>query len=257
MTITAKNNKLIVLIKKLIDDRKYRYQTNLFVGETIRVIKSLLTSCNCQNLLVLDNNRNRQLLKNINNDKLNVTFINEQIYKYISSLSNGDGFIGIFKMPKLDLDIASNKKYLILNKLQNQTNLGLIIRSACAFNIDGIFITNQSVDVFHPDVIRYCMGNLSAIKIKCVTSLNDIIKPLKEHGYTVYATAINNNSKELQSIKFANSSAILIGNEGNGNTNEDIKLCDEVVHIRINKNVDSLNVAIATSIICYYLQSKY
>ena len=245
--ILSPQNKLIKLVKKVSSDKKYRDATNLFVGDGYRVVKQLVdNNIKFQNILISKNS------KYINQFK-NATIIPNNLFTQLSSLSNSDGVLGLFIKPKTTLEIKQNKKYVILNKLQNPNNLGSIIRTCVAFNIDGIFITNDSVDLFHPTIIRASMGSLFVIPIKFSTSLIDIVNSLKQNGYRCYATTINKQAKDIKEIQFEQSSAIVFGNEGNGLSAKEISLCDQQIYVNISSKIDSLNVASTVAIIAHKL----
>lgn len=245
--IQSSDNKLIKLVKKVISDKKYRDATNLFVGEGYRVVQQLINNkVKPQNILLSKN------CKYINRFR-DAIIVNNNIFSQISSLSNSDGVIGLFIKPKISFVIQSNKKYIILNKLQNPNNLGSIIRTCVALNIDGLFITNDSVDLFHPSIIRSSSGSLFDIPIKFSTSLSDVINTLKNKQYKCYATTLNKNAKEIDSITFEKSSAVVFGNEGNGLDKKEIGLCDEQIYINISSKIDSLNVASTVAIIAHKL----
>jgi TrmH family RNA methyltransferase len=245
--ILSPQNKLIKLIKKVISDKKYRDATNLFLGEGYRVVTQLLNhGVKSQNILVAKDSKYVTQFKD-------VSIIPSNIFSQLSSLANSDGVLGLFVKPKTTLEIKPNKKYIILNKLQNPNNLGNIIRTCVAFNIDGIFITNDSVDLFHPAIVRSSMGTLFGIPIKFSTSLVDVINNLKQNGYCCYATTINKQAKDINEITFENSSAVVFGNEGNGLNPKEISLCDKQIYIKISSHVDSLNVASTVAIIAHKL----
>jgi TrmH family RNA methyltransferase len=253
--ITSKQNKLIKSINKLFDDKKYRDTTNLFVAESFRVIETLIKNgFKCRNLLITHDSKYLNQIQQFENDGIMTSLINNEIYKSISTLANADGVMAVFNKQRSEFNIAPNKKYIILNKIQNPGNLGTIIRTAVGFNIDGIFITNDTVDLFHPAVIRSTMGACFSIPIKVSTSLTDVISELKRHKYTCYATTLNSTSQKVQDVKFAGSTVVLFGNEGNGLTDKEIQLCDESIYIPISQKVDSLNVATASAIIMYLMK---
>jgi TrmH family RNA methyltransferase len=253
--ISSKDNKLIKSINKLLNDKKYRDTTNLFIAESFRVVNTLIKNgFKCRNLLMTHESKYFSQVKQLEQQDIFISVINDDIYKSISSLANADGVIGVFIKQHNQLVITKNKKYIILNKIQNPGNLGTIIRTAVAFNIDGIFITNDTVDLFHPSVIRSTMGVCFSIPIMFSTSLIDVIGELKKHDYTCYATVLNKQSQKVDDIKFADSSAVLFGNEGNGLNEKEIKLCDESIYVPISDKVDSLNVSNAAAIIMYLMK---
>ncbi len=141
-----------------------------------------------------------------------------------------------------------NGNVIILDNLQDPGNLGTIIRSSVAFNIDTIIISDTSVDLYNPKVVRSTEGmifNLNIIR----RNLEGIIPVLKNLGYKIVGTDVNEGI-DVRNISKENV-AIIIGNEGNGMSENVKKLCDEFINIKINKSCESLNAGVAASIIMY------
>jgi TrmH family RNA methyltransferase len=254
--IVSHQNKLIKLVRKLLNDKKYRDQTNLFVAESYRVVKSLINNkVECQNLIIAHDARYLNEFKKLL-DPQKIILVSNDIIHSLTTLVTPEGVIGVFKKNLQPLKIKpQNGKYLILHQVQNPVNLGAILRTAVAFGLDGVFITNASVDVFHPLVLRTSMGTSALVGIQVSTSLSDVINKLHHLHYTCYATAITSNATSLEKITFDNNSAILFGNEANGLKSQELKLCDQTVSINIDRNkIDSLNIAAAVAIIIHWLK---
>lgn len=141
-----------------------------------------------------------------------------------------------------------NGNVIILDNLQDPGNLGTIIRSSVAFNIDTIIISDTSVDLYNPKVVRSTEGmifNLNVIR----RNLEGIIPVLKNLGYKIVGTDVNEGI-DVRNISKENV-AIIIGNEGNGMSGNVKEMCDEFINIKINKSCESLNAGVAASIIMY------
>ena len=141
-----------------------------------------------------------------------------------------------------------NGNVIILDNLQDPGNLGTIIRSSVAFNIDTIIISDTSVDLYNPKVVRSTEGmifNLNIIR----RNLEGIIPVLKNLGYKIVGTDVNEGI-DVRNISKENV-AIIIGNEGNGMSENVKEMCDEFINIKINKSCESLNAGVAASIIMY------
>ena len=141
-----------------------------------------------------------------------------------------------------------NGNVIILDNLQDPGNLGTIIRSSVAFNIDTIIISDTSVDLYNPKVVRATEGmifNLNIIR----RNLEEIIPVLKNLGYKIVGTDVNEGT-DVRNIRKENV-AIVIGNEGSGMSENIKELCDEFINIKINKSCESLNAGVAASIIMY------
>lgn len=179
------------------------------------------------------------------------TIVSEKVMKKMTTLTNIPRVIGVSK--KLNTrEIKGN--VLILDRIQDPGNMGTIIRSAAAFNIDTIIVGEGSVSIYNPKVVRASEGMLFHLNI-IEGNAYDYLKKLKEKNYTIYSTDVNGGD-ELSSCNFVGLSAIVIGNEGAGVSQDLSNLSDKKLYINMTENVESLNVGVATSIILYVLNEK-
>ncbi len=176
--------------------------------------------------------------------------VSSEVMKKISSLDNPPKVMGLCKM-KEEKEIG--KKVVILDDIQDPGNLGTIIRSSLAFNIDTIVLSLNTVDLYNPKVIRATQGMMFNINI-IRKNLVDIINELKDNNYTIYTTDVNNGTN-LKEIEKVDKYALIMGNEGNGVSSEISSMAEKKININTNKKVESLNVGVATSIILYELES--
>ena len=233
MDIKSTNNKLVKDWSKL-KLKKYRDISKTFLIEGDHLINEAIKSGYLDILITTD--------KDFNFDnKYNVT---KDIINKLSSLKNSDNkYIGISRYIKTK-DIEGN--VLILDNIQDPGNLGTIIRSAIAFNFNNIIVSNNTVDLYNDKVIRATEGLIYHINyIK--GNLKEEIKKLKELDYKIIGTKLNttNNIKNYKDSKLA----IIIGNEGSGISNNILNLCDLFVTIGMDNKVESLNAAVAASIL--------
>ena len=237
MVIESTSNNKIKKLKKL-HQKKYRDQEKKFLVEGIHLVKEAYLSGNLLEVILLDG-------ETLDFDT-NITYVNKDIIKYLSELETPYNIIGVCKY-------ADNKeignKVLMLDNVQDPGNLGTIIRSSLAFNIDTIILSKESVDLYNSKVLRATQGMNFHINIIRDDLKKNIIN-LKDKGYKIYTTNVNNGN-ELKSIKTPSKYVIIMGNEGNGVSEEISNLSDEKIYISMNKNCESLNVAVATSIILY------
>lgn len=137
---------------------------------------------------------------------------------------------------------------LILDRIQDPGNLGTIIRSAITFNFKTIILSNDSVDLYNDKVIRATEGMIFNINV-LRKNLIDYIPIIKNDGYSIIGTDVikGSNIKDIKDTK----KAIVIGSEGTGVSNNVKALCDSFVRINMNSDVESLNAAVAASILMY------
>jgi TrmH family RNA methyltransferase len=242
MLITSLNNEKIKEYIKL-KDKKYRKINNLFIIEGEHLVKEAYKKGLLKELILLDDTK---LDLDIDVDTIYVT---KEIINKITDLETSPNILGICKIANNDKLVGN--KYLILDNIQDPGNLGTIIRSAKAFNIDTIILSKDTVDLYNPKVVRATQGIMFHINI-VITDIEYIINELKKKGIKIFGTDVKNGMtpSSIPSIdkdKFA----LVMGNEGSGVKEEIKKLCDDNLYIKMNNEVESLNVAVATSIILY------
>ena len=171
--------------------------------------------------------------------------------RYLSELDTPPKMLGICTKLK-EQEIKG--KVLILDGIQDPGNLGTIIRSSVAFNIDTIILSEDTVDLYNPKVIRATQGMLFNINI-IKRDIKSTIEKLIKDNYKIYGTKVN-DGKNLKTIEKSKKFAIIMGNEGKGVKSDILDMCDEYIYINMNPLCESLNVAVATSIILYEFDSR-
>lgn len=137
---------------------------------------------------------------------------------------------------------------IVLDGIQDPGNLGTIIRSCIAFGFTNIILGDTSVDLYNPKVIRATEGMIFHINV-LRRNLLDFLPTLKGMDYKIVGTDVA-SGKDIRKLKKENI-ALVLGNEGNG-ISEDVKnLCDEFVNVKMSSNCESLNVGVAASILMY------
>lgn len=239
MIYTSINNDHIKEIKKL-NQKKYRDLNNKFIVEGEHLVLEGIKNNLVEEVLILED------LPNKYNVKTNYVSLN--VLKYITELDNPAKIIGICKKKN---DVIKGNHILILDNIQDPGNLGTIIRSAVAFNIDTIILSKIGVDLYNSKVIRATQGMIFNINI--VTSdLKEEVNKLKEKGYKILTTRVD-GGKLIRNLEKNDKFAIIIGNEGQGVSKELQNLSDEFIYIKMNEKCESLNAGVATSIILYEL----
>lgn len=234
--ITSVENKKIKEVSKLYN-KKYRKERKLFVVEGEHLVNEAYKHGLLVEVYSLDET-----------SYPNSEVVTESVMKKISNLDTISNIIGVCKF-KEENEIGN--KILILDDIQDPGNLGTIIRSSVAFNIDTIVLSKDTVDLYNSKVLRATQGMIFNINI-ITRDLYDFIYELKENNYKLYSTNVENGN-DLKNVKFEEKCAIIMGNEGNGVKKEIQDMCDENIYIKMNSLCESLNVGVATSIILYEL----
>ena len=238
MIYTSIDNEKIKEIAKL-KDRKFRKGSGLFLIEGEHLIKEAYKNGYLNKLIKLESTN-----MNLDVETINVS---EKVLKYLSSLETPT-VIGIAKQKN---DQIKGNKILVLDNIQDPGNLGTIVRSSVAFNVDTIVLSDDSVDLYNEKVVRATQGLIFYISV-VRGNIEEIVADLKRKEYKIYATKVN-GGKSLKNVERCKKFAIIMGNEGNGVSASLLNTCDEYLYIDMNKNCESLNVGVATSIILYEL----
>ena len=235
MLITSLENKKIKRIVKL-KNKKYRDKENLFIAEIPNIIKE----ANSLGLL-----KELYVKEGYNLDiSFNYDTVDEKVMNKIKTLPISN-VLGIIEKPKTG--VLKGDKYIILDNIQDPGNLGTIVRSALGFGIDTLIISNNSCDLYNDKVIRATEGAIFKLNI-VIGDLIPIIEQLQKDNINIYKTDVK-NGEDISTIN-DKKIAIIMGNEGTG-ISKDIKdIVKNNIYIK-TKNIESLNVGVATSIIMY------
>lgn len=161
--------------------------------------------------------------------------------------------LAIFRQPKEDvnpLEAIKNNLCIALDDVQNPGNLGTIIRLADWFGIEHVFCSSGCADLYNPKVVQSTMGAMARVKVH-YCNLPEMLASLPEHT-PVYGTFLD--GEDIYSKQLEQHGLIVMGNEGNGVSAEVRKLVTERLFIpnypKGRETSESLNVAIATAVIC-------
>ena len=234
MKITSLNNPKVIFWAKL-KMKKYRDIEHLFIVESEHLVTEALKKGIVKEIITTEEKEYEVPTYNVSTE----------IMKRISTLITPSKVMAVCEYLMPD-DIKGN--ILLLDHIQDPGNLGTIIRSAVAFNFSTIIVSEDTVDFYNDKVIRSSEGmifNINLVK----DDLLSIIPVLKEKGYKIYGTDVK-KGKNIKTID-NKQCAIIIGSEGKGMSIEVKELCDDFIYINMSKTCESLNAAVASSIIMY------
>lgn len=239
MLITSLDNKKIKELTKL-KQKKYRDINKKFIVETENLIKEAYIENRLEEIYLLEN-------ETLSFKPECPTYeVTEKVMDKIKNI-NTSKVIGIATQKENNEYIG--KRYLMLDRVNDPGNLGTIIRSAVAFNIDTLIVSEDTCDIYNDKVIRATEGAIFRLNI-VRENLEEAINNLNKLNINIYGTDVT-NGQNITTIPKDNF-CIIMGNEGQGISEKIKKLVNQNVYIK-TKNVESLNVAVATSIILYEL----
>ena len=274
--ISSKDNKKIKYIHSLMEKGSIRKKDKAFVVEGIKltdealeygkVVEVVCSERLYDELISGDLSGNRLLAendKNITNyvkKGSSLLVVSDTVFKSVSETKTPQGILAVVEMPDyglLDkgfLEQAYTKngkiKLLVLEDTADPGNLGTIMRTAEAAGVTGVIMGKGTVDIFNPKVVRSTMGSIFRLPFAYVEDLKETIRELKKQGISFYATHLK-GEKSYKDIKYSDKSAILVGNEARGLSNEVADLADTYVLIPMQGKVESLNAAVAAALMMY------
>ncbi len=254
MTITSKDNETIKHIKKL-KEKKYREESKEFIVEGIKMIEeALIEKAKIKSIIICDDCKNQgnipsSLMYEI--AKLDCIYVSEKVFNSITDVVNPQGIMAILEKPENNEKEINYKEniFLVLDNIQDPGNMGTILRTADSLNIKQIIVSKGSADIYNPKVVRSTMGAIYRVKIVEVEDLSKTIKEFKKHKIKVYATDLK-TEKSIYDVNYSKS-AIVIGNEANGVSEKILNDATDRIKIPMIGKTESLNAAVATSIILY------
>jgi len=241
--LTSVNNPYIKSLVKL-HDAKTRKEEKKFLVEGEHLVSEAYKSKYLDAIIYSDVKYQLDGVKNV--------YVNDAIIQKLSQTKTPQKVIGLCRF--IENKSLKPKRFLLLDNIQDPGNLGTLLRSALGFNIDKIYLGNGTVDIYNEKVVRASQGAIFHLDFEYDNLIN-VIKKLTSEGVTVYGTAVTNGI-ELDNIKIPEKFAIILGNEGSGINKEILKLTKQNIYIKTNPKLESLNVAIAGSIILYHFSKK-
>ncbi|MBP3668484.1 MAG: RNA methyltransferase [Bacteroides sp.] len=227
--------------------KKNRKEEGVFIAEGHKLVGDLLGHFPCKLIVALPN----WLEKNPKVTADEIIEVSPDELSRASLLKTPQDVLAIFGQPHYETstDVMKHSLCLALDDVQDPGNLGTIIRLADWFGIENIFCSHGTVDVYNPKVIQATMGALARVKLH-YCDLTSLISSLKE--IPIYGTFLDGNN--IYGEKLSQNGLIIMGNEGNGVSKEVSQLINKRLYIpnypTSRETSDSLNVAIATAIVC-------
>ena len=274
--ISSKDNKRIKYIRSLLEKGNIRKKNHQFVVEGIKLVDEALEYGKVLEVVCAESLYNELISGDLSGNRLlaendkNITnyvkkgssllVVSDTVFKSMSETKTPQGILAVAEMPDyrlLDkgfLEQAYTKngkiKLLVLEDTADPGNLGTIMRTAEAAGVTGVIMGKGTVDIFNPKVVRSTMGSIFRLPFAYAEDLKETIQKLKTQGISFYATHLK-GKKSYKDIKYSDSSAILVGNEARGLSDEVADLADTYVLIPMQGKVESLNAAVAAALMMY------
>ncbi|WP_026449784.1 TrmH family RNA methyltransferase [Aequorivita capsosiphonis] len=255
--ITSLQNPLIKQIILLQEKSRERRKTNLFVIEGLREISlalkggyALKTLLFCPEII---SEEDVFKLKESCNNETELIEITSEIYEKLAYRSSTEGILAVAHTKDLSLlnykPQTTNSLILIAEAPEKPGNIGALLRTADAANVDAVIIANPKTDLYNPNIIRSSVGCLFTNTI-ATGSTSEIISFLKQNNINIYCAALQ-AAVNYDTIDFKESTAIVVGTEATGLSEEWLKNSTQNIIIPMQGEIDSINVSVAAGILVF------
>ncbi|MCD8411942.1 RNA methyltransferase [Tenacibaculum finnmarkense genomovar finnmarkense] len=252
--ISSIQNPYIKDLLKLQDKSRERKKRGLFLVEGQREI-SLVIKGNYQidTILFVPDMFSLEDLKAIRVATASCIEITKEIYQKIAYRDTTEGVISVVKAKNFSLDAiqfeTKNPLILVFESIEKPGNIGAMLRTADAANVDAVFIANPKTDLFNPNIVRSSVGCVFTNQIGVGTS-EEIIDFLQEKNINIYSATLQ-NSNEYHKNDYTQATALVVGTEATGLTQIWRDKATQNINIPMQGQIDSMNVSVAAAILTF------
>lgn len=250
--ITSSANARVKHVMNLSKKAKARKTSGLFVAEGLRMFKEIPAD-RIDSLFVsegfLRDEAHKKLLSGMKYE-----VVSEDVFKIMSDTQTPQGILALVRQYDYraeDLLAAPGPAFLmVLENIQDPGNLGTILRAGEGAGVTGVLMSDATADIYNPKVIRSTMGSVFRVPFAYTEDLPASLKALKAGGIRLYAAHLNGRNN-YEKEDYTVDTGFLVGNEANGLTEGTAALADAYVKIPMKGKVESLNAAVAASVLMF------
>ncbi len=259
--ISSLHNEKVKALMALMNKPRERKERGLFICEGPKVYLEAVKAGLVDSVYVSDSFRGR-------NDDIapEAEVMSDDVFEKVSGTVTPQGVLTVTKMPEYTLEGLLSGKYkgdrpkdtlnlIILEDVRDPGNIGTIIRTAEGAGMDAVIMSQGCVDVFNPRVVRSTMGTIFRMPFIYVKDFQGTLDELQKAGTRLYAAYLpgSEDYRAVSNEDYAEK-GVIIGNEANGLTRETAEKADVRVRIPMDGKVESLNAAVAASLLMYEIR---
>ena len=245
--ITSRANPLCTYVRKLGGAPSYRKSSGEFLCDSPKLFSELLLWQPDWLRTVICTHPDR--LPDLP-PEVRVVEVPEDVMKSISPAQTPQGVLGLCALPGTSPpDKLTGSRYVVLDGVQDPGNVGTILRTADAFGADGLFLLPGCADPFSPKTARASMGAVFRCPIwQCTAEV--LRELLRSSGIPLYGAALLPDTEDIRQVDCSRA-AMAVGSEGRGLSRELLALCDKTVQIPMQERCESLNAAVAATVLLW------
>ena len=250
--ITSIQNPYIKSLIQLQEKSKVRKQTGTFLIEGQREISlALKGNFEIETILFSAEVISETEAKKLSN-KAELIEISKEVYQKLAYRDTTEGILAVAKTKSLklsDLELSNNPLILVAEAPEKPGNIGALLRTADAANLDAVIIANPKSDLYNPNIVRSSVGCLFTNQIATGTT-DEIIAFLKEQNINIYCATLQ-NSTSYHTQDYTSPTALVVGTEATGLTQEWRNAATQNIIIPMQGEIDSMNVSVAAAILIF------
>ncbi len=249
--ITSTSNAQIKKLLQLQRKSKARNEEQVFLAEGLRMFLEVPED-RVQRVYISETFYYKKK-QELNLDRFSVEILSDTVFQHVSDTKTPQGILCVVQQKKYEIEELlklENPHFIVLDNLQDPGNLGTIVRTAEGAGVNAVFLSKESVDIYNPKTIRSTMGSVYRMPVVYVDDLLELLDTFKKKGIKSYAAHLE-GEKAYDKENYQTGTAILVGNEGSGLRDEVAAHADVWVKIPMQGQVESLNAAIAASILMF------
>jgi len=251
--ITSVQNPFIKSLVLLQEKSKARKQTGTFLIEGFREISlAIKGGYEIETVLFLPELVSESEINKLIQNPFQIIEINKEVYQKLAYRDTTEGILAVAKSKSLklsDLKLSDNPLIMVVESLEKPGNIGAVLRTADAANLDAVLIANPKSDLYNPNIVRSSVGCLFTNQIATGTS-EEIIAFLKERNINFYSATLQ-NSTSYHTQDFTTPTALVVGTEATGLTQQWRDAATQNIIIPMQGEIDSMNVSVAAAILIF------
>lgn len=251
--ISSVQNPYIKSLVLLQEKAKARKQTGTFLIEGQREITlALKGGYEIETILFYPELISEAQINQLTQNRINLIEINKDVFEKLAYRDSTEGIIGIAKSKSLhlsDLKLTKNPLILVAEAPEKPGNIGALLRTADAANLDAVIIANPKTDLFNPNIVRSSVGCLFTNQIATGTT-SEIIAFLKENHISFYCATLQ-NSTAYHTQNYTIPTALVVGTEATGLTQQWREEATQNIIIPMQGEIDSMNVSVAAAVLIF------
>ncbi len=245
-TITSRHNTLLTHLRKLASSRAYRDECGEYLGDGVKLLdEAIRWNAPLRTVVVTENVELPDLPEDVR-----AVRVGGELMRSVSPAETPQGALFTARMERSPLpERLDGERYLVLDGVQDPGNVGTILRTADAFDCDGVLLVNACADLYNPKTVRATMGAIFRQRV-WTCAADELASVLRRSDIRLFGAALRGDTVPLPDADL-DRAAVAIGSEGRGLSARLLELCDQTVRIPMSPRCESLNAAAAATVMLW------